>query len=98
VIHYVAVGDAGTIVTSPDGVAWTPVTLAPPIAQNLLSVTVGGASGSRILAVGQGGAVVFSDDGVSWSQAASGASLSKVVFVPSLYLAVGDGGANAVSR
>ena len=98
VIHYVAVGDAGTIVTSPDGVAWTPVTLASPIAQNLLSVTVGGASGSRILTVGQGGAVVFSDDGVSWSTAASGASLSKVVFVPSLYLAVGDGGANAVSR
>lgn len=98
VIHYVAVGDAGTIVTSPDGVAWTPVTLAPPIAQNLLSVTVGGASGSRILAVGQGGAVVFSDDGVSWQTAASGVSLSKVAFVSSLYLAVGDGGANAVSR
>jgi hypothetical protein len=100
--RYVAVGDAGTIVTSPDAVMWTPVTLTPPLTQNLLSVTVGGASGSRFLAVGQGGTVVFCDvscdDGMNWSTASSGASLSQVIFTPSMYLAVGDAGANVVAK
>jgi len=65
---------------------------------------VGGASGTRFLAVGQNGAVVFSDDGLglNWSIKSAGlgntANLAKVVAVPSMYLAVGDAGANAVSR
>ena len=103
---YAAVGDAGTIVTSPDlqtTTLWTPVTLTPPLAQSLLSVTVGGASGSRFLAVGQGGTVVFCDvfcnDGINWSTASAGSTnLNKVLAAPGMYLAVGDAGANAVSR
>lgn len=101
VIRYVAVGDAGAIVTSPDAVTWTPVTLTPPLTQNLLSVTVGGASGSRFLAVGEGGTVVYSDDGLNWSAASSGTNLSnlaKVIVAPSMYLAVGDAGANVVAK
>jgi hypothetical protein len=93
-IRYVAVGDAGTIVTSSDdGVTWTPV--APVTVQNLRSA----ASGSRFVAVGQGGAVVFSDDGTSWTTASAGsADLAKVVAAPALYMAVGAAGANSVSK
>jgi hypothetical protein len=96
--RYIAVGDAGTMVTSVDGgVTWTGIT--PVVAQDLMSVTVGGASGSRFLAVGQGGAVVFSDDGVNWTVASAGsANLAKVVSAPSLYLAVGEAGTNVVSK
>jgi hypothetical protein len=71
-IRYVAVGDAGTILTATDdsvGVVWTPVppsafTPAPPV-QNLLAVTAGGATGTRFLAVGQGGTAVFGDSVIS---------------------------------
>jgi photosystem II stability/assembly factor-like uncharacterized protein len=94
---YVAVGDAGTIVTSTDGgVTWTGI--APVLVQDLLGVTVGGASGTRFLAVGRGGAVAYSDDGLSWFTASSGADLAKVIFAPSMYLAVGDAGANVVAK
>lgn len=101
--HYVAVGDAGTILTSVDGVSWTlvaPSAITPPLTQDLRSVTVGGATASRFLAVGQGGAVAFSDDGVNWSTASSGPSnnLASVLFTSGMYLAVGDAGANAVAR
>ena len=101
---YAAVGDAGTIVTSPNSPNWTPQnSIWTPqnsnTTSNLSSVTVGGASGSRFLAVGPGGAVAYSDDGVTWvASASSGASLSKVVSAPGMYLAVGDAGANAVSK
>lgn len=101
-VLYVAIGDAGTIITTPDiTTPWTPV-IPPPVAQNLQSITVGGASGSRFVAVGQGGAVVFSDDGLSWHSASSppsgSPSLAKLVFAPAMYLAVGDAGANVVAK
>jgi hypothetical protein len=96
-VHYAAVGDAGTIIVSQDAVLWTAIT--PPLAQDLLGITVGGASGSRFLAVGRGGAVVYSDDGINWLGASSGASnLAKVLYTSGMYLAVGDAGANAVAR
>lgn len=95
-IRYVAVGDAGTIVTSLDALTWSAV--APPLAQDLRSVTVGGAALSRFLAVGQGGAVAYSDDGITWPTVSSGsANLAKVLYVGGLYMGIGDAGANAVS-
>ena len=101
--HYVAVGDAGTIVASADSVSWNPIppsAITPPLTQDLRGVTVGGATASRFLAVGQGGAVAFSDDGLNWSSASAGSSnnLAGVVYSPGMYLAVGDAGANAVSK
>lgn len=102
-VLYVAVGDAGTIITTPGiTTAWTPVT-PPPVAQNLQSVTVGGASGTRFVAVGQGGAVVLSDDGINnWRSALNpppgSPNLAKLVFAPAMYIAVGDAGANVVAR
>jgi hypothetical protein len=105
-VEYVVVGDGGAIVStttilrdSTDTVAtgaWTPTVL--PGAQNLQSVTVGGATGLRFLAVGQGGAVGFSDDGLIWNTASSGADLSSVSFFTGQYLAVGSGGVSAVSH
>jgi len=93
-IRYVAVGDAGTIVTSSDdGITWTPIT--PVTAQDLRSI----AYSSRFVAVGQGGAVVFSDDGANWATASAGsADLAQVVAAPAMYMAVGVAGANAVSK
>jgi hypothetical protein len=99
-IHYAAVGDAGTVIVSENGVDnWRVPPVLPPLAQDLLSITVGGAAGSRFLAVGRGGAVVYSDDGMTWFQASSGTSnLAKVLYTGGMYLGVGDAGANAVSR
>jgi hypothetical protein len=100
---YAAIGDAGTIITSTDGTTWTPVVPAP-LAQDLRGVTTGGQAGTRFLAVGQGGAVVYSDDGLTWKIASSGTTnnvannLAKVLFVPGMYLSVGDAGVNAVSQ
>lgn len=99
--QYVAVGDGGVVTTSTDGSTWNAITLAS--VPDLRSVVVGGASGTRFLAVGSGGTVVFSDDGLalasSWHQASAGsANFTDVVAAPSMYLTVGDTGANAVSR
>jgi hypothetical protein len=87
-VGYVAVGDAGTIITSNVGVGnpapsstdWSPVpasniTFIPPLTgplPNLKGVTIGGSTGTRFLAVGDGGVVVFSDDGVNWTALLSG--------------------------
>jgi hypothetical protein len=98
-VLYIAVGDAGTIITTPqlDSPVWTPINPAPTT-QSLRSVTLGGAAGTRFLAVGQGGAVVYSDDGFNWIPASSGFNLARAIFGGGLYLGVGDAGANAVSR
>lgn len=91
--QYVVVGDAGTILTSTDGNNWTPI--APPLAANLTSVVFG----SRFMAVGEGGAVAYSDDGQNWTQTTAGpADLTRVLFTPGMYVAVGAAGANVVSK
>jgi len=107
-VRFVAVGDGGTILTSTDAAvatSWTPVAL-PPVTQNLLSVTVGGATGFRFLAVGQGGAAVFGDSvinslpvsNIQWNAASQPptSDLSSVLFLVGQYLAVGPAGASAV--
>ena len=110
-VRFVAVGDAGAVVTSTDVTAgngtWTPTVLAG--GQNLRSVTVGGATGLRFMAVGLGGAVVFGDSvinnvpvsSIQWSTPAKQSptgDLSSVLFFLGQYLAVGAAGANAVSH
>jgi len=93
-VRYVAVGDAGAIVTSADGIVWNLVT-PPPLAQNLSGIVFG----SRFVAVGQGGAVAFSDDGTNWTLTSAGsANLTRVLFAPAMYLAVGAAGANVASK
>jgi hypothetical protein len=60
---FAAVGDAGTILTSPDGASWTPRT--PPVATTLYDVAAAGAS---FVACGQNGLVLTSPDGITWTQ------------------------------
>jgi hypothetical protein len=110
-VRFVAVGDAGAVVTSTDVTngqgTWTPTVL--PGLQNLRSVTVGGATGFRFMAVGLGGVVVFGDsvinnvpvNSIQWSTPATQSptgDLSSVLFFLGQYLAVGSAGANAVSH
>ena len=94
VSYYVVVGDAGTIVTSPDRTTWS--VTPPPLSQDLRAIRLG----TRFVAVGQGGAVVYSDDAINWSVSSVPGSpdLASIIFTPSMYLAVGPAGANAVSR
>ncbi len=104
---YVVVGDGGTIVTSTDGTNWIAITLPGAPAPSLRSVTNGGAAtttapaGARFLAVGLGGTVVFSDDGTTWlspSTPPGPANLTRVIFTPAMYVAVGETGTNAFSK
>lgn len=59
--QFVAVGDDGVIVTSPDGATWTPQTWGGYT--ELTGVTYGG---GQYVAVGFGGVVLTSTDGVTW--------------------------------
>ncbi len=63
----VAVGHAGTILTSTDGVAWEPHASGTGATLNAVA-----ASGSQIVAVGEGGTILTSPDGVTWTLRASG--------------------------
>jgi hypothetical protein len=94
VSYYVVVGDAGTIVTSPDATTWS--VTPPPLSQDLRAIRLG----TRFVAVGQGGAVIYSDDAINWSLSSVPGSpdLASIIFTPAMYLAVGPAGANAVSR
>lgn len=65
--NWVAVGAAGTILTSPDGGTWAPVTtVAPAITTDLRSVGIILSTGIYT-AVGLGGQVATSTDGVNWT-------------------------------
>jgi photosystem II stability/assembly factor-like uncharacterized protein len=89
--QYVAVGVAGTIVTSPDGVTWT-------VRQSNTSVTLYGVAwtGSQLVAVGQAGTILTSSNGgTSWNSQSSGGvtgALYSVAYSGSLLVAVGQAG------
>ncbi len=95
---WVAVGYAGTILTSPEGVNWTQRTSGT--ANNLFAVTSGswtfssGESIHRIVAVGGGGTILTSSDGTTWTSQVSGttATLYGVVRGFGQFEAVGGGG------
>lgn len=59
---YIAVGIAGTIVTSPDGVSWTPATSGTAEVLRAVAWT-----SSRALAVGNAGRVQISTNGTTWT-------------------------------
>ncbi len=87
---YVAVGKAGTILTSDDGVSWRAV--PSPTTSDLAAVTW---SGAAFVAVGAGGVVLTSHDGASWSLRDSGttAGIEGICAGPAgLLVAVGEGG------
>src|SRR5690606_9402763 len=85
----VAVGDSGTVITSPNGLSWEG--RVSGVGANLFGVA---SSSSRIVAVGAAGTIVASADGVAWQLQASGvtAALYGVTWTGSLFVAVGAGG------
>jgi hypothetical protein len=92
---YVAVGQSnsayGAILTSPDGVTWTPHV---PATTNLDGVSLYGAAwgvGQYVVA-GTGGTILSSSDGVTWTVRNSGTSagLASVAYGNGSFVAVGD--------
>ena len=77
----------GTVLRSPDGVAWT--LQGVPEATFLYGVTYGG---GQYVAVGPGGRVITSPDAIAWTQRTSNTTqtLNGVTFGGGLYVAVGD--------
>ncbi|MEI7537502.1 MAG: hypothetical protein WCJ76_09835, partial [Comamonadaceae bacterium] len=66
----VAVGANGTIISSVDGVTWTPATNSGTT-RDLYAVTYAAYGSGLWLAVGAGGAMVQSTDGLTWTSVAS---------------------------
>ena len=91
---FVAVGDNGTILTSPDGLAWT------ARASGTTNWLVGVAFASnQFVAVGDKGMLLTSPDGLAWTPRTSGTTerLNAVAFGNDRWLAVGEHGANVSS-
>jgi len=87
---FVAVGDGGTILTSPNGVNWTHRDPAGT-ANTLFGVTYGN---GIFVVVGGGGIILISSDGVSWREANSATEndLFKVTYGNGTFIAVGEFG------
>jgi hypothetical protein len=87
--RFVAVGTAGTILTSDDGSAWSPVPSGT--ADWLTAVTFGG---SQFVAVGDHGTVLTSSNGLVWTRRTSGtlARLNGIAYDDGRYVAVGENG------
>ena len=64
--HYVAVGDHGTILTSPDGIDWD-LELVPTSVTNSVLLGVGGSS-DHLLAVGSQGTVLWGTNVFLWNE------------------------------
>src|ERR1700682_1331202 len=91
---FVAVGAAGTILTSSDGAAW--MARVSNTRADLESVAF---NGSLFVAVGAGGSALTSPDGVLWTAHGVGtaSTLRRVSWSGSQFAAVGDAGAVATS-
>ena len=96
---FVAVGDAGTVVTTTDGITWTVHPITTVTTSNLNGIT----HGSYYVAVGDNGTILTSVDANSWTShtvtnAAVTSNLRKVAYFGSIIVAVGDGGAIVTSK
>ena len=87
--QYVAVGDGGRILTSPDAAAWTARTSGSTA--QLLAIAAGP---DRFVAAGGGGTVLTSADGVAWAAGTSGVttSLNAGAFGAGRFVLVGAAG------
>ena len=91
--YFVAVGDAGTVLTSNDAITWTLRTPIPSARMNAV------AFGGQFVAVGNGGAIFTSSDGTAWTARISNTAndLFGITRTANGYLAVGANGTNLTS-
>ena len=92
---FAAVGDAGTILTSPDGATWTKRDSGLPLSDSL-SAWYSSLNGltyanNLFVAVGKGGTLITSPDGVTWTKRTSGtdSDLYGVAYGNGVFVAVG---------
>lgn len=87
--QFVAVRDSGQIVTSGDGLVWTPRSSGVTSDLNAVIWT-----GSQYVAAGSGGKILTSPDGMAWTPRDSGATITfrSLAFSGTRYIAVGDQG------
>jgi hypothetical protein len=88
---YVAVGEVGLLLTSPDGITWTSQTSGFG-ANDINSVAFGN---GLFVAVGQQGTITTSSDGITWTARTSNMStnqINHVIYADSTWVAVGRGG------
>ncbi len=87
--QFVAVGDAGTILTSASGSTWTQQ--KTPASNNLRGIAW---NGSQFVAVGDAGTILTSPDGVTWTSQNSGTLklLNAVTWGGNQFVAVGSAG------
>jgi hypothetical protein len=86
---FVAVGENGTILTSPDGLTWTERSSGTN--SNLNGLTYGN---GLFVAVGENGTILISPDGVAWTEnkivdPSGPVSLVQIVYGNSVFVAVG---------
>jgi hypothetical protein len=90
--QFVAVGAAGTILTSTDGSTWTSIT-ASPTSNTLNGIA---SSGGRWVAVGLGGTILTSYDGTTWTSITASpaitANLQNILWDGAQFMAVGEAG------
>ena len=89
--EFVAFGDNGLVMLSPDGVTWTTGTTGTTGSVHAMAYL---ASSGLFVAVGAGGIFLTSPDALSWSVSQTGteADLNSVVYGNGLFVAGGSGG------
>ena len=87
--QYVVVREGGSIMTSPDGIAWT--SRSSPTTRNLLGLFW---DGHQYLAGGDRGTILTSPDGITWTKRDSGSVINFYSFSysGSRYVSVGNDG------
>ena len=96
--QWVAVGEQGTILTSPDGSAWTPRTSGFP-ARWLVGVGFGTVNGASLwVVVGENGLILTSPDAITWTpRRTSGTRINAVAYGNGAFVAADDAGATYYS-
>lgn len=88
---FVAVGDQGALLSSPDGLAWTTRTSGLGTTLNDVAFGIDDAGENTFVVVGQAGKILFSHNGLDWLSGSSPSSrdLHSVVFHVDRFVAVG---------
>ena len=96
--QWVAVGEQGTILTSPDGAAWTPRVSGFP-SRWLVGVGYGAPSGSGLwVVVGESGLILTSPDAITWTpRKSAGTRINAVAWGNGTFVAGDDAGSTLYS-